>query len=405
MRKAFLIICCLYPACLLAQTASSIIPDSISRRDTLRQKDLIDIGKSIINIKPTPVHVEKGKKVYFSLLPFGGNVPGGNGRAFVTSTTASTYFGPKATTNESSVNFAPYWNFGSRFGIPLRNSLWYPNNTYTIQGDIRFLRYPQYTWGLGNATGNDRSLVDYNYIRFYQSVLKRISPFFFAGLGYDLDFHSNVHADEPNIDLKQFTHYQNGTAGSSFSSGITFNALFDSRNHQLSIMPGSYGNIVYRINPTFLGSNDYWSSLYLDVRKYISLNHHKQREQNTLAFWSYFWTAFNGDVPYLDLPSIGWDPYNRSGRGMDQNRYRGRSLFYFESEYRRDITDNGLFGFVIFTNINTVSGSGSLFTSWHPALGSGIRVKFNKASATNLGFDYGFSKGYNGFQVNLGEAF
>ncbi|TSJ38944.1 BamA/TamA family outer membrane protein [Mucilaginibacter corticis] len=394
------------PIAVFAQTASSIIPDSVKKQDTIHQRDLIDIAKSLVRIPSQKMKTEKDKKLYFSFLPFGGNVPGGNGRALITSTTAGTYLGSRETTYESTANFAPYWNLGSRFGLPLHTSVWLPGNTYTVQGDIRFLRYPQYTWGLGNNTDDDhRTLVDYNYVRFYQSVLKRIRPYLFAGVGYDLDFHSGIHSDEQSTDLKQFTGYNNGTAGSSFSSGITFNLLYDTRNNAVNPLPGAYTNIIYRVNPTFLGSNNYWTSLYVDVRKYVPLNPAKPLQQNTIAFWSYFWTTFNGNVPYLDLPSIGWDPNNRSGRGMDQNRYKGRSLFYFETEYRRDITENGLLGFVVFTSVNSVSGSGSLFTSWHPAAGTGLRVKFNKGSGTNIGIDYGFSKGYNAISLNLGEAF
>lgn len=166
-----------------------------------------------------------------------------------------------------------------------------------------------------------------------------------------------------------------------------------------------YGNLVYRVNPRFLGSNNSWSSLYLDVRKYLPMNPSKPDQQNTLAFWTYLWATLGNKTPYLDLPSIGWDPANRSGRGIDQNRYRGRSLFYLESEYRRDITNNGLLGFVVFANVNTVSGSNSMFSSWKPAVGTGLRVKFNKSSNTNIGVDYGTSKGYNSFTFSLGEAF
>lgn len=388
-----------------AQNASSIIPDSVSKKDTARQTDLIDIAKSIVHIKGTRLRAEPDKHIYFSFLP-ASTVPGGTGRALVTSTTAGMYLGDKKTTNLSSATFAPYWNFGSRFGLPLRDAIWLPNNTWTIQGDIRFLRYPQYTWGLGTTNSYFESqLVDYNYIRFYQNALKRIRPYLFAGVGYALDFHSNIHADDANVDLGQFTKYEHGTAGSSFASGITFNLLYDTRNSVINPLPGAYANVVYRINPTFLGSNNFWHSIYIDLRKYLPLNPARPEQQNTLAFWSYFWSAFNKGTPYLDLPSIGWDPYNRSGRGMDQNRYRGQSLFYFESEYRRDITNDGLLGFVVFTNVNTVSGSGSMFKSWHPAAGSGLRVKFNKGSRTNLGVDYGFSSNYHSILLNLGEAF
>jgi len=396
------------PCFLFAQDAASIIPNKTPAKDTSRQTDLIDIAKDLFHFGARDVKqkADDDKTVYFSILPIGSNVPGGEGKALVTSTTAGVYLGPRSTTNISSATFTPYWNLHGRFGLPLRTSIWFPNNTWTIQGDTRFLVYPQYTWGLGsNRTYNDRVLVDYRYIRFYQSALKRIKPYLFAGIGYNLDYHFNIKSDNPDTDLPNFTKYAYGTSGSSLSSGISLNILYDTRNNSINPLPGAYANIIFRTNPPFLGSNDNWRSLYVDVRKYISMNPKKPNQQNTLAFWSYFWKAFNSNTPYLDLPSIGWDPNNRSGRGIDQNRYRGRTLLYFESEYRRDITNNGLLGFVVFTNVNTVSGSKSLFTSWHPAAGSGLRIKFNKGSNTNIGIDYGISKGYSAIMFNLGEAF
>ncbi|MDB5137946.1 MAG: hypothetical protein JWP37_4549 [Mucilaginibacter sp.] len=394
------------PAALFAQNASNVIPQNNLVKDTSQQTDLIDLAKSWLHIKPSPVKEQGGKRIYFSLLPISGAVPGGTGRALVTSTTAGLFLGPQSTTNLSTLNFAPYWNLKSRFGLPLRSSAWLKDNTWNIQGDMRFLVYPQYTWGLGSAASNStKTLVDDNYIRFYQSALKRITPYLFVGPGYNLDYHSNIKSDDPNVSLKQFTNYSYGTNGSSVSSGVSLNLLYDTRNNPFNPLPGAYTNVVYRYNPRFMGSDQNWSSLYVDVRKYISLNPARPIQQNTLAFWSYFWTVFDSKAPYLDLPSIGWDPNNRSGEGIDQNRYRGKSLFYFESEYRRDITNNGLLGFVVFTDINTVSGSGTLFTSWHPAAGTGLRIKFNKGSNTNIGIDYGFSKGYGAVILNVGEAF
>jgi hypothetical protein len=406
MMKNFCFLLFFLPLDMYAQNASNVVPVEKQTKDTSRQRDLIDIGKKLFHFRQHINRVEKDKKLYFSALPISSSVPGGNGRALITSTSAGTYFGPRKTTNISSATFAPYWNFGSRFGLPLRTGIWLPNNTWTIQGDIRFLVYPQLTWGLGSTPEYSRNiLVDANYIRFYQSVLKSITPYFFAGLGYDLDFHGSIKSDDPNITLKQFTDYNYGVNGNSFSSGLTFNLLYDTRNNSINPLPGSYVNIVFRNNPTFLGSNANWQSLYLDARRYLSLNKNNHLQQNTLAFWSYFWTVFNGNAPYLDLPAIGWDSYNRSGEGIDQSRYRGKSLFYFESEYRRDISHDGLLGFVVFANVNTVSGSGMLFTSWHSAAGAGMRIKFNKASKTNVCLDYGFSNGYNAIIINLGETF
>lgn len=402
----FLIFLCLVPGCLAAQDAPAIMPDTQAAKDTARQTDIIDLARELFHIKTHPIREEREKRLYFSVLPVSSAVPGGSGRALITATTAATYLGPRRNTYLSSAVFAPYWNFKGRFGLPLRTSLWLPGNRRTIQGDVRFLVYPQFTWGLGSSHhSEEKILVDYKYIRFYQSVLNRIKPYFFAGLGYHLDYHFNIESEDSLVGLKGFTGYPYGTGRNAFSSGLSLNLLYDTRNNALNPLPGFYANFVYRYNFRFLGSNDNWPSLYADLRKYVSLNPAKPYQQNKLTFWCFLWTVLNNKSPYLDLPSIGWDPYNRSGRGIDQNRYRGRTLFYLESEYRRDILENGLLGFVVFANANTVSGSGTQFTSWHPAAGTGLRIKFNKSSNTNIGIDYGFSRGFRSLIFNLGEAF
>jgi hypothetical protein len=125
-----------------------------------------------------------------------------------------------------------------------------------------------------------------------------------------------------------------------------------------------------------------------------------------LAIWTYLWTNFGSSTPYLDLPAIGWDSEQRSGRGMYNRRYTGTSLWYLETEYRRDITANGLLGFVVFANINSVTVPvTNRFSYLHPAAGAGLRIKFNKNSGTNIGVDYGFSKNYSGIYISLGEVF
>ncbi len=405
MLNRLFIFLCLLPKILPAQKAPNILPENNPMKDTSRQRDLLDVVKTIIHINPKKVREERERKIYFSILPFG-DAPGGTGRALVTSTTVGIYLGSKQTTHKSTGTFAPYWNFKGRFGLPLRTNVWLPGNTWLIQGDVRLLVYPQHTWGIGNTPdNNDKVLVSYNYIRFHQAALKRITPHFYIGPGYRLDYRFNIRTDDTARDLKTFTGYNYGTGKHSFSSGVTLNVLYDTRNRDIEPFPGWYGNLVYRINPSFLGNNEYWHSLYFDVRKYFALNPLKRNQQNTLAFWSYFWTVLDNGVPYLDLPSTGWDAYNRSARGIDQNRYRGKSLFYLEGEYRRDLTRDGLLGFVVFSNVNTVAGSGNFFSSWHPAAGTGIRIKFSKVSNTNLGIDVGFSKGYQAVIINLSEAF
>ncbi len=397
---------CFLSTLLMAQIDSvSVNHDRVV--DTIGKRDLIDVVRSVFNIEPRPISDQEKKKFYFSILPVS-STGASDGRMLITSTTVGFYLGNQRTTYLSSFNFTPYLNLKGRYGFPIRSSFWLNNNTYNIQGDTRLLVYPQYTWGLGGGEpAENKYLVNYQYLRFYQSALKRITSYFFAGIGYNLDYYFDIDSDNgTHTTLSQFTNYKYGTQANhnSFSAGPSIDLLYDTRYNLINPLPGWYANLVYRYNPVFLGSDNNWQSLYIDVRKYISLTHSKSK--NMIAFWTYYWTALSPGVPYLNLPAIGMDPYQRSGRGIEQNRYRGSSLIYFESEYRRDITKDGLLGFVVFANINsTTQVDTRRFRYWNPAGGSGLRIKFNKKSDTNIGIDYGFSTYYSALLLNLGETF
>ncbi len=390
------------PGLLLAQNA--IEPSK--RIDTAGKKDLVDIARSVFHINPKlDTNGKKGKSFYFSILPVSSAVPGG-GRAIFTATTVGFYMGDRSTTYLSTVSLAPYFNFDGRYGLPFRSSIWLNYNSWNIQGDSRFLVYPQDTWGLGGHEPEfNKFTVNYQYIRFYQSALKRITSYFYAGAGYNLDYYMDIETNDRNA-LQKFTGYPYGTSSdhNSFSSGVTANLLYDSRNNAFNPLPGAYTNIIYRVNAHALGSDANWQSIYIDMRKYISFT--STKEQNVLALWTYYWRTFGNGIPYLNLPSIGWDLYQRSGRGIEQNRYRGKSLLYFETEYRKDLIANGLLGFVLFANVNSVTEPvTNKFSYWHPAGGTGLRIKFNKGSGTNIAIDYGISKGYSAIILGLGEAF
>jgi len=401
----------IYSTSLLFAQDTAMVSSFKHPTDSVAQKDLLDVFKSIFKPKARIASVVEPhpSKVYFSFLPTASTLPDGGGKMFLTSTTAGFYLGDQETTNLSSVTFTPYFNLKGRFGLPLRSSIWFNNNNWFLSGDTRFMVYPQDTWGLGgNQPEENRTRVDYKYIRFYQSLLRRIKPYFFVGIGYDLDYHMRIKAGDDNSDLQDKSGYIFGTdyGQNSFSSGMTLNLLYDTRNNSINPLPGCYANLVYRYNSPVFGSNRVWQSIYADLRKYISLTPQNTVRQNTLALWTYYWTTLDRGTPYLSLPSIGWDFYNRSGRGVEQNRYRGRSLWYTEAEYRRSITRNGLVGFVLFANLTTVNEPNThQFNYFHPAGGGGLRLKFNKASNTNIAIDYGFSKGYSSIRLNLGEAF
>jgi hypothetical protein len=60
---------------------------------------------------------------------------------------------------------------------------------------------------------------------------------------------------------------------------------------------------------------------------------------------------------------------------------------------------------VVFTNAESFSGLNGGFQTFAPAAGTGIRIKINKHSDTNVCIDYAYGINSRGIFVNLGENF
>ena len=290
-----------------------------------------------------------------------------------------------------------------QFTLPIQTSIWTKNNKFNFVGDYRYFKYPQSTFGLGsNADIDHEDPMDYSYVRFYETALRKITGNFYAGAGYIFDEHYDIEYLGNNFTRPAFNIY--GRPKHSIASGYTLNALFDSRDNGINPSKGLYANAIFRTSDRTLGSTSDWTSLVLDVRKYINF---PEGSNNTLALWSYNWLILSGRPSYLDLPSTGWDANSATGRGYIQGRFRGAQMVYAEAEYRYGITANGLLGGVVFVNAESFSAQqGTKLQSIQPAFGPGLRIKLNKVSKTNISVDYGFgNQGSRGLFIDVGEAF
>lgn len=343
------------------------------------------------------------RKVRFSLLPSGAAVPGG-GAAVVTTLNAAFYLGDRSTTNLSTADFTPVLTTTGKIMLSLKSTLWFRNNFASIITEARYFKYPDYTWGIGgNTPEENRSIMEFEYFRYYQALLKKIAGNTSFGLGYRFDKYYNIAEElEDSAKPSNIAEYPYGTGNKSQSSGLTLQLLYDSRKNSINPPDGQYLSVVYRDNLQELASDHEWQSIYADGRAYVPLNSSKRK---LLAFRSYYWGVLSGKVPYLDLPSNGWD-FTASSRGIRRGRHRSSALLYAESEYRFDISQNGFWGAVAFVNC---LGASDFYTKkdyhFHPAAGLGVRMKFNKYSRSNVALDFAFSKGFYGFYLNLGEAF
>ena len=386
------------------------VPDTahyITRADYYRhQRDLIDVGLLVLRKNPdkrllkkgnqTPrLHISAAPAIQYSLeTGLGINLTGN----------AGFYMVRDSETNLSSVLASVTGTQNQQLICPIQSSIWTKDNKYNFVGDWRYMEFPEKTYGLGgHTTESDAVDLDYNYLRFYQYVLRKVAKDFYIGPGYQLDIHYDI--QQLNLTPGEVTAFDTyGYKPTSYSSGVALSALYDTRKNSINPEGGAfYGNVIFRQNLSFLGSDQDWNSLLVDVRKYFSVGH----KDNVLAFWSYDWFTLSGNPPYLDLPSTAWDTYDNTGRGYVQSRFRSKSMLDLEGEFRFGILHDGLIGGVVFANAQSFSDLGTgRFEVISPAVGAGLRIKFNKFSKTNIAIDYGFGlNGSRGLFLNLGEVF
>jgi hypothetical protein len=360
----------------------------------------------------------------FVPLPAIGSNPA-NGWLFGLAPSATWYMGDPQTTKLSNFvgNFLyttkKQWIFSSRSNIFLNE------NKLILIGDWRYFITSQPTYGLGSSTPNDpapnpnqpgvwwgEQQMDFSLVRFYEAVLKRIGDSkFYLGAGYHLDIHSKIQnfidggTDIPNLFSHDAYNISKGFDTEKYTvSGVSLNMVMENRDNSVSPYEKNFAWVQYKINPSFMGS-DQNSSLLMH---YFNLS--ERRKRNLIGVWGFGNFVVSGNVPYMSLPSLQWDMFGRSGRAYAQGRFRGESMVYGEAEWRFPLQRNKeTFGGTVFVNaasFNSKTTGEKLMEQINPGYGVGFRVMINKQNRTTIAADYGFGqKGNSGFYLNVNESF
>jgi outer membrane protein assembly factor BamA len=397
------------------------------------QIDIFDVLRKLTKKPKKPIDTAGKGKPNLSFLPVIGYSPA-NGAVLGMAVSVTTYMGDPKTTNLTTALLNASVTTKDQVILNLRYDLYTAGNKWYISGDNRLLFFSQPTYGLGiyglnnqpftfningisaTTNGSLEQPLKYNYIRLYETFLRKINEHhWYAGLGVMIDYNFKIQDESLKLDspIHLTSHYIyskaygfNSTAYS--ADGLAAQIMHDSRDNPINPYRGYYLEVTYRVNPEFLGSSQNSTMLYYEFRTYVNVN--KDLPQNLIAFWFWGTNVLTGHVPYLELPSITWDTYNRSGRGYIQGRFRGDNMLYGEAEFRFRITENGLLAGVTFIDCTTASNplpyvSQSLFDAVAPGVGVGLRIKMNKADRTNITVDYGVGNGFAGIYLNLREAF
>ncbi len=350
---------------------------------------------------------------------------------------ATWFMGNPENTSISSALGSIIYTTNKQWIFTAKGNTFLAGDRWNLLTDIRYFITSQPTYGLGSGPQSAKPIADgfenfsdnpyapistaqmmaFNYIRFHQTVMKRYKESrFFGGLGYHLDYHYSI--DDKVLDLNSTpqtltSHYvyntQKGISVEEYLlSGISLNALYDSRDNAVNPYKGRYAFANIHINPEFLGSAKSSTVLWLEYRDYLHLS--KDRPRHLIGLWTYGWFVTSGKVPYMDLPAVGWDQFGRSGRAYTQGRFRGEDVIYSELEYRVPLQkEKETFGAVVFVNGTTASsrlGGINLFDYINVGYGAGLRVMIDKKARTNLNLDYAFGDyGAQGFYLGLNEVF
>jgi hypothetical protein len=395
------------------------------------RRDIVDLFRR----NPTENAVPVPFVLYPSIIPAIGYNPALGFLIGVVSK-AGLLLGDRSDTTMSSASLLILLTTNKQLVLQLGTTILTAHNDWAFIGDWRFLLYNQDTYGLSTGTpltstsfsiagwGSTTPIdggqpMQFDLLRFHQVALRRIWGNLYLGAGIRIDRYFGI-VDE-SLDLAApspviTSHYAYSTYfgfnPSEYTlSGVTLNAVYDSRDSTINAYRGIYAQLGLGGFPTWLGSSQGSTMVGIDFRAYLGLSDAVPR--NVLAFWVLASGVTSGVQPYLTLPSIAWDAAGTTGRGYVQGRFRGPAEVYAEVEWRFRITDDGLVGGAVFANAETFTRpavsfgtysetSVNLFQYVKPAVGVGARILMSKESRTNLRVDVAW--GVDSFAVYLGAG-
>ncbi|MFV0377090.1 MAG: BamA/TamA family outer membrane protein [Mangrovibacterium sp.] len=321
--------------------------------------------------------------------------------------------------------------------LTFKGNLYFEGNEWIIMNDWRYFITSQPTYGLGTGPQSDKlvstgieyedgffssgideaQLMKFNFLRLHQTAFKKIGDnSLYAGIGYHLDIHNKIEdqlLDTTVVPPSITSHYAysklRGINPEKYTlSSLSINGMYDTRDNTINPYGGRYALLTLKFNPEFLGSTVSSSSLWAEYRDYFNLN--ADRPRNLLAFWAYGNFQLGGDLPYLDLPALGWDQFGRSGRAYPQGRFCGQSLVYSELEWRFPLQrEKDKWGGVLFANLSSATNKDadiSMFKYINTGVGAGLRFLINKEKRQNLCLDYAWGNyGAHGFYLSVNEVF
>ncbi len=273
-----------------------------------------------------------------------------------------------------------------------------------INGQFWYKNMPDNYWGVGydngstTPTSDTTTAFDRQWFQINPQFLYQLQGYLYAGVNLDINYTKGTDAA---ILVENDPYYQQYN-DKPFNSGLGLILQYDSRDVPVNAWKGLFANAAYTYYGSYLGGDNEYSILDIDVRHY----------QNTGRKGSTFATQLRGrfgfgDVPYGEMSQLG-TPFDL--RGYTWGQYRDESMIFLLAEYRHQFTKSD----GSFSKSGAVAwvGGGSIFgvdnteetnNKGLPNFGVGYRLELQPRM--NLRFDLGFGRETMGIYVNFNEAF
>ncbi|MBA7581491.1 hypothetical protein ES708_23396 [subsurface metagenome] len=173
-------------------TKRQILKDTITGRNPV---DLFDLVKIMIGIKKAPLHKKdlNGNGPFYNIYPYVGYT---QATGWIGAATFNVNFKPKnnKSGDQSYVNNNfEYTQFNQTILVSI-STLYTNNGKWQFPGDIRYFNFPTTTFGIGSSTlVSDADNIDFSHFRVYRAALRKVAPYTYAGLGYNLDYRRYKH--------------------------------------------------------------------------------------------------------------------------------------------------------------------------------------------------------------------
>jgi outer membrane protein assembly factor BamA len=228
---------------------------------------------------------------------------------------------------------------------------------------------------------------------FFTSASYRVWRDLYVGLGYMI----GTVETRPKIvfDPPPFSTFDSLLSLSLDTGAFIVPVQWDTRDHEQFPRRGwlmTARTVLYRES----AGGDFDAESYM-----LSANHYRPvRERDVLAFRGYFRTT-GGNAPFFILSTFGGQT---DLRGYPSGRYRDKSMYALQGEYRWQATDRWIFtGFAGFGEV--APSFGDFGDEFLPAGGVGARFVLSQKHRVSLSADIAWGNDGAEFYFGVGEAF